>query len=720
MKKLILLLSIIALSIGITKAQTPIDNNYFIQNLPTYIWHMGGSPYLIKEDINIPFGSDLIIESGVEVLFQGHYYMDVKGSINAIGNPDERIIFTSEVIGEPWNGIRFDFPDNQNPTPSKLHYCDISNARKYGINCSSPDPESSGGAIYVESFSDLEIVECEIFNNSVLGHGGAIAIFTNSNPSIQKTIIHNNYAKHRGGGISVFINSSPDVLGNSIYENESAKGGGAIFIGHLNVTSTCSPNIIGNNISNNVTSGLYSSSSNIWYGEGGGIYICSSNPTIESNTFNNNDAFLDGGGIYIKGSSDVTMENNSFIKNHSNTNGGGISCTSALTNPVKLCQFSNNSAVNGGGIFLGGADLTIANCSFSENIASTSGGGVYLSQSESDITYCSFLENIASTDGGGIYVLNSTSIIKKCTFDGNTATGNGGGIFMINPTENFPTDISTINLNAFKINTAYQGSALYLDRTSNYANNTKVLNNLFVKNHSIDNGVVYMQGDNNKTIFNHNTISDNTTNVLVNGVCVENETYFPVSFYNNIIYEAILDVCVMDPYIGYPTNYTTLAGINYLNYDNNYNQNPNPSFVSTTDYHLSSASPCINAGVNSAPMTAIDLDGNLRISNVNTDYGSYEYSSTPQARRSNPNSLILNEDISIYPNPATDFLIINTANEQNMDISIYSMSGQRIYLSENSLINGEKTISLLGFKSGVYFIKLQTQSATIKKKIIVK
>jgi len=54
-----------------------------------------------------------------------------------------------------------------------------------------------------------------------------------------------------------------------------------------------------------------------------------------------------------------------------------------------------------------------------------------------------------------------------------------------------------------------------------------------------------------------------------------------------------------------------------------------------------------------------------------------------------------------------------------MDISIYSTSGQRVYLSENSLIHGEKTISLLGFKPGVYFIKLQTQNTTINKRIII-
>ena len=75
--------------------------------------------------------------------------------------------------------------------------------------------------------------------------------------------------------------------------------------------------------------------------------------------------------------------------------------------------------------------------------------------------------------------------------------------------------------------------------------------------------------------------------------------------------------------------------------------------------------------------------------------------------------------ISLYPNPATDFLIINTSSEQNIDISIYNISGQRVYFSENSRINGEELISLSDFKPGVYIIKLQTQNNSIAKRIIV-
>jgi hypothetical protein len=179
MKNLITLVVIILTTINLGKAQTQIDQSYFATNYATYSWDMAGSPYIIKEDIFIHYGSNLIIEPGVEVHFDGYFMIDVKGSINAIGNALDQITITSD-IGNPWNGIRFDFSDGTLLSPSKFYYCKFSNAEKIGANCQVPDAESSGGAIYVRDFSDIEIIDCEFFNNIVQAHGGAIALFEGS------------------------------------------------------------------------------------------------------------------------------------------------------------------------------------------------------------------------------------------------------------------------------------------------------------------------------------------------------------------------------------------------------------------------------------------------------------------------------------------------------------------------------------------------------------
>ncbi|MCK5857523.1 MAG: T9SS type A sorting domain-containing protein [Bacteroidales bacterium] len=678
-KKLLIILTILTISLFNAKAQTTIDDTYFNTNLPTYIWDLGGSPYLIMKDIKIPIGSDLIIEPGVEVLFQGHYKMDVKGSINAIGNSMDRIVFTSH-LGEPWNGIRFDFSDGIPLSHSKLHYCDISNARKTGTICTIPDPESSGGAIFVKSFSDLEIYECEIFNNSVMAQGGAIGIYSNSSPKIWKSNIHNNTAVKRGGALCMMIDCDPIIANNTFAENEStSKGGGAIGVGDLSTGLSCSPTIIGNKIRNNSATK-----------SGGGIFICNSDiVNFSENTFEENTTQASGGGVSIHRNSTVNMESNQFFNNIASVNGGAIYIGMPPYPDVtmNICQFSANSAVNG--------------------------GAIYVDQAETDIKYSTFNNNTASTDGAGIYAYISTSIIEKCSFEDNTATGNGGGVYLNDPKGTITT-IPKVKLNSFKSNTAYQGSALYCLRGANSGNGNEILNNLFAENHATDKGVVYMQGDNQNTIFNHNTVTNNyTPPAFISGVCYEDDNYFSTEFKNNIIFESIIDILIMSGQYQYqhPSNYATLQTLNSLQ--------TNPNFVSSSDYHLLSSSNCINAGNNSATMTTTDLDDNQRINNTITDYGCYEYGSSPPARKGRTTSPNEDHQISVFPNPATDFLIVNTSFEQNIDISIYSLSGQRVYLSENNSIIGEEKISLSDFKPGVYIIKLQTINSSITKRIII-
>lgn len=585
-------------------SQTNIDNAYFSSGLQTYLWAMTGSPYLITEDIEIMDGSNLIIEPGVSVVFQGHYKMEVRGAINAIGTANQRIIITSDAEN-PWNGIRFDYSDGHTVlTTSKFYYCDISNAEKTGTVCTSVDPESSGGAIYTKSFSDLEIVECNIFNNAVQAHGGAIGLFEGSSPLIRNNSIHNNFALKRGGGIAMFRDCDPNVLNNYIYKNEAKKGGGAMAIGIINNTSApCNPNVQENQVTDNQASGISGN------GDGGGIFICGSEPIISNNSFERNFAYENGGAIYIKNGSNVNMENNTFSNNQANTDGGGIYiCTSSIAT-LNRNQFEVNSAINGGGINVNSGELNSINCTFSENTA--------------------------SSDGGGIYIYGSASSIYNCTFESNTATGNGGGVYLNDP------QLSSIDLNSFKSNTAYQGSALYYLRIA-YNNPQSVKNNLFAENHATNMATVYLQGNNNNTVFNHNTVSNNTagTYFWVPGVCIEKDGFEPLvnatnfNFYNNIIYETWSDIVVVfdaggNLLLQIPSTYSIYAGLNYRNNDNNNPSNPNPvpGFVSSSDYHLNSSSPCIDAGTNliNPFITTLDLDGNQRINNGTTDFGCYEY-----------------------------------------------------------------------------------------------
>ena len=99
-----------------------------------------------------------------------------------------------------------------------------------------------------------------------------------------------------------------------------------------------------------------------------------------------------------------------------------------------------------------------------------------------------------------------------------------------------------------------------------------------------------------------------------------NEPFFPVpvNIYNNDFDQSASGTVIVKPF--------TIDSSNF--------NNENPLFVSSSNYHLSASSPCINTGDNAAPsIPATDKDGNPRISGGTVDMGAYEYN--PSAPRAN-------------------------------------------------------------------------------------
>jgi hypothetical protein len=118
------------------------------------IWTSSGSPYNIEGEITIPSSDTLIIEPGVDVIFQGHYKLIVNGWLLAEGTEEDSILFTAANTSEGWHGIRFiDAPDS-----SKLIFCHITNGYAIGISGGSDD---EGGGIYCDS-SNPVISNCLI------------------------------------------------------------------------------------------------------------------------------------------------------------------------------------------------------------------------------------------------------------------------------------------------------------------------------------------------------------------------------------------------------------------------------------------------------------------------------------------------------------------------------------------------------------------------------
>ena len=100
-------------------------------------WTKDQSPYLVTGNVLVPKGETLIIDPGVDVQFNGEFYMQVEGAIQAIGTESERIKIYGVGEGvDRWTGIRvqfdngslFDYVDVYDSYRAIEGYADVSNS----------------------------------------------------------------------------------------------------------------------------------------------------------------------------------------------------------------------------------------------------------------------------------------------------------------------------------------------------------------------------------------------------------------------------------------------------------------------------------------------------------------------------------------------------------------------------------------------------------------
>jgi len=209
--KFISVFSFLILITYITQSQTNIPAGYV-----SGTWTSVASPYIIQGNIEIHYDSTLIIEPGVDVLFDGSYKLTVHGLLNASGTEADSIRFTAidTVIG--WQGIEF-IQINENLGTSNVKYCNLTYSRK---------PSGYGGAIYVFHADDILISSCLITNNYA-DRGGGIYI-DDGWIDILNCKITRNQADEYAGGIAC-LNSAPYFSDLEITYNYSQNAGGIFF-----------------------------------------------------------------------------------------------------------------------------------------------------------------------------------------------------------------------------------------------------------------------------------------------------------------------------------------------------------------------------------------------------------------------------------------------------------------------------------------------------------
>jgi PKD repeat protein len=78
------------------------------------------------------------------------------------------------------------------------------------------------------------------------------------------------------------------------------------------------------------------------------------------------------------------------------------------------------------------------------------------------------------------------------------------------------------------------------------------------------------------------------------------------------------------------------------------------------------------------------------------------------------------EQVSIYPNPVTDELVVRSSEfGDKSEIRIYNVLGKSVYLQRLTSNVQRVTISIADLCSGIYFLKINSGNFTVVRKLIV-
>jgi hypothetical protein len=73
--------------------------------------------------------------------------------------------------------------------------------------------------------------------------------------------------------------------------------------------------------------------------------------------------------------------------------------------------------------------------------------------------------------------------------------------------------------------------------------------------------------------------------------------------------------------------------------------------------------------------------------------------------------------LSVYPNPASAFVQIQINSNEEFNVELFDMSGRQLYKTQ---MNGDISIDLNAYATGIYFVKIGDGANSITKKIVKK
>ena len=359
---------------------------------------LAGSPYIYNYDQYVNAGSQLTIEPGVEIIFNGRYKLEVRGRLTAQGTNSDSIKFLVQLSDIGMRGVRFINLNENSADSSKLEYCLFSNGKgEYTVV--NMLGGIKGGGIYCENSSKVLIA-----NNTIKSckaeYGGGIACYDTSNVMIKNCEILFDTATMGGG---IFLSNSDAVLSNNTIRNNYVEysTGGGVFCSHSDAVFF--KDIIRYNKSH----------------FGAGIGFNDSQAVLDSVTIKFNEADIDGGGLYLD-NSDIILNDVQIYGNEAGNQGGAMVCYNNSDPQFSRALIHNNLSPEGASMVVVDANPFFTNSTITDNIANAGASSIYIIQGGISINSSILWNNQPEEiDTSGICSVNTSySIIQNGNWSG--------------------------------------------------------------------------------------------------------------------------------------------------------------------------------------------------------------------------------------------------------------------------------------------------------------
>lgn len=564
-------------------------------------WTKSGSPYLINGDVYVPFGQTLRITKGVKIEFQGSYAINVWGSIQALGETNDTVVFTPKVLNIGWKGVYIH--KNQTGADSNLiKFCKFEYAKFFDYSMFT---NVTRGAMRCDTVNNI-LIENSRFYKNTSNLGAGIRGF-------HSVLVIRNCQFHFNSGIDERSSVPSGFFG----------GGSAIGIGGGSLT-------ISNCIFNRNICHAPNDSRDTTLGLGQGVIVCANASFSMTNSIVRDNMCTSGFTVQLSpilsGNKTYLIRNCDFINNINGfepivqiNNEGNVS---GMQTNIENCRFINN--INTRGDFKsiclyaynlngGGNKIGVKNCLFYKNSANKSRCNVIQMTHEADVTILNsrFIGNKAI----GVVFFNSGKLrIDNSIFSNNYVSIQSG---IQTSTSNIVLNNSTFVNNGIPFSDTSRFKGTYQYPLFTYAaygpENINIYNSIFWGNIGDNGRPANLFTESNRLggkikLAQNNYIQWGQSSTSNNKGGAANITTYSGNYSDTLIF--------VNPSAGFgPENADTLSDWKLLNTCN----------IMPSTYNKGLASIKDGNGV-SLNLLATDLSGNKRVQLDTLDIGPFEIS----------------------------------------------------------------------------------------------